>query len=76
MLGDAFTTGGAGMYDVSDASNDLSRENNEGIDIDLDFPWDKHCVPDEIEIDPNDPEIRLLDVGSSLYGPDSDDEFI
>ncbi|KAI3915267.1 hypothetical protein MKX01_035526 [Papaver californicum] len=80
MLGDAFTTGDAGMNDVSDetrsedASNDLSRDNGEGIDIDFEFPWDKHCVLDEIEIDPNDLEM-LWDVNPSLYGPDSDDDF-
>ncbi|MCL7034902.1 hypothetical protein MKW94_017163 [Papaver nudicaule] len=42
MLGDVFTTGGAGM-------NDLSDEAGIKVDSDLEFPWDKHNVPDFIK---------------------------
>ncbi|MCL7024073.1 hypothetical protein MKW94_005614 [Papaver nudicaule] len=81
MLGDSFTTGGAGMNEVlgSDASNDLLRENDKAMemDLDLDFPWDKHNLPDEVQFDLNDPNMRWADyVCTDYYGPDdSDNDF-
>ncbi|MCL7042253.1 hypothetical protein MKW94_002951 [Papaver nudicaule] len=63
MLGDVFTTGGAGMDE-----NDKRME----MDFDLDFPWDNHNVLDEIKIDLNDPRMRLLDYPCfDYYGPHS-----
>ncbi|KAI3957658.1 hypothetical protein MKW98_021535, partial [Papaver atlanticum] len=49
MLGDAFTTGGAGMRDLSDVTHHLgtsSKHDDQIMDFNLDdFPWDKHNVP-------------------------------
>ncbi|KAI3971167.1 hypothetical protein MKW92_025445 [Papaver armeniacum] len=70
MLGDAFTTGGAGMNDSSDETKSTE------IDIDMDFPWDKHNVPDVLKYDFNNPEIPFLDADPYFffYGPESDNE--
>ncbi|KAI3831439.1 hypothetical protein MKX03_011231 [Papaver bracteatum] len=71
MLGDAFTTGGAGMNDMSDeTSPGTSIQNEKG---DFDFPWDKHNVPDKVKYDPNDPSTQIVYANSSfVYDPDSD----
>ncbi|KAI3849945.1 hypothetical protein MKW98_026859 [Papaver atlanticum] len=71
MLGDAFTTGGAGMNDMSDeTSPGTSIKNEKG---DFDFPWDKHNVPDKVKYDPNDPSFQNVYADSSfVYDPESD----
>ncbi|KAI3921519.1 hypothetical protein MKW98_013453, partial [Papaver atlanticum] len=83
MLGDAFTTGGAGMREVlsyegpADSLNDLSRENDKTwieMDFDIDFPWDKHNVPDSIELDLDNPNMELVHNVES-HGAGSEDEF-
>ncbi|MCL7047658.1 hypothetical protein MKW94_022678 [Papaver nudicaule] len=78
MLGDAFTTGGTGMSDET-SSPGTSNKNEKvmEMDFDLDFPWDKHNVADEVEIDLNDPDAWLLDLytGHKL-GPHSDNDYI
>ncbi|MCL7052014.1 hypothetical protein MKW94_003652 [Papaver nudicaule] len=51
MLGDAFTTGGAGMNELNDKAMEM--------DFDLDFPWDKHNIPDEVEKSSNLGRIQL-----------------
>ncbi|KAI3971157.1 hypothetical protein MKW92_025435 [Papaver armeniacum] len=48
MLGDAFTTGGAGMRGLSDVTHPgtSSKHGDQVMDFNLkDFPWDKHIVP-------------------------------
>ncbi|RZC47084.1 hypothetical protein C5167_040033 [Papaver somniferum] len=45
MLGDAFTTGGAGMRGLSDVTHPC-KHNDQLMDFNPeDFPWDKHNVP-------------------------------
>ncbi|KAI3915265.1 hypothetical protein MKX01_035524 [Papaver californicum] len=56
---------------IEDALNDLSRENDEGIEMVSQFPCDKHCVLNAIQYDLNDPNIQFLCAGPTFYGPDS-----
>ncbi|RZC67586.1 hypothetical protein C5167_011272 [Papaver somniferum] len=52
MLGDDFTTGGAGMRGLSDVTHPC-KHNDQLMDFNPeDFPWDKHNVPSST-IDPN-----------------------
>ncbi|MCL7050539.1 hypothetical protein MKW94_018133 [Papaver nudicaule] len=68
MLGDVFTTGGAGMKDLRDetsAPGSSSRVRNEETEMDiiLNFPWDKHNVPPTEEFDRTkkfDPDMMIL----------------
>ncbi|RZC48316.1 hypothetical protein C5167_041271 [Papaver somniferum] len=77
MLGDAFTTGGAGMKELSgETSHGSSSTNDKETEMVLDFPWDKHNVLGYTEIDLNDPNTRLLGYPCcDFYGPDDDDGF-
>ncbi|KAI3971165.1 hypothetical protein MKW92_025443 [Papaver armeniacum] len=73
MLGDAFTTGGAGMKEL-EASEESSSKNDKAetkMNIDLDFPWDKHNILDEVEIDWEDPN-SLDSYPCCDYGPEDD----
>ncbi|KAI3878872.1 hypothetical protein MKX03_005559 [Papaver bracteatum] len=76
MLGDAFTTGGDGMKEL-EASEESSSKNDKAetkMNIDLDFPWDKHNILDEVEIDWEDPN-SLESYPCCDYGPEDDINF-
>ncbi|KAI3942391.1 hypothetical protein MKW92_037696 [Papaver armeniacum] len=76
MLGDAFTTGGAGMKEL-EASEESSSKNDKAetkMDFNLDFPWDKHNILDEVEIDWEDPN-SLDSYPCCDYGPEDDINF-
>ncbi|KAI3983423.1 hypothetical protein MKX01_013490 [Papaver californicum] len=64
MLGDAFTTGGAGRNDVSDETSPGTSNKDEKWDFD--FPWDKHNVLGAKKFESN--EHRT----SFIYCPDND----
>ncbi|MCL7035157.1 hypothetical protein MKW94_000719, partial [Papaver nudicaule] len=74
MLGDAFTTGGAGMKDLSHESSSpgSADKNDKEMEMVPDFPWDKHTVLDEVKVDLNDP--KWLGFRSFQYGPDPDSD--
>ncbi|KAI3852864.1 hypothetical protein MKW92_049206 [Papaver armeniacum] len=85
MLGDAFTTGGAGMKDFLAHALEWNREGDlyavtswkdDDIEMesDIDFPWDKHNVPDSIKLDLDNPNMELVR-NVEDYGADSEDEF-
>ncbi|MCL7050077.1 hypothetical protein MKW94_016785 [Papaver nudicaule] len=73
MLCDAFTTGGAGMNELSDEiSPGSSSKYDKEMEMVQDFPWDKHNVLNETKVDLNDPKMRLLDYPCfDYYSPDS-----
>ncbi|KAI3914752.1 hypothetical protein MKW98_001988, partial [Papaver atlanticum] len=52
MLGDAFTTGGAGMRGLSDVTYPCKHDDQLMDFNPEDFPWDKHNVP-SVTIRPN-----------------------
>ncbi|MCL7021820.1 hypothetical protein MKW94_003961 [Papaver nudicaule] len=83
MLGDAFTTGGAGMKDLSDETSSAPESSSKSdeekeMGIILDFPWDKHNVPPIEKIDLSDPNRTIIYDGPSGDEPcpEDDDEFI
>ncbi|KAI3963218.1 hypothetical protein MKX01_030348 [Papaver californicum] len=82
MIGDAFTTGGAGMNGSNDVTSPgtSSKQDDQVVDFKLeDFPWDKHNVLDDITIDVNNPSLKWMDVNPNYEEfdcSDSEDEFI
>ncbi|KAI3971164.1 hypothetical protein MKW92_025442 [Papaver armeniacum] len=71
MLGDAFTTGGAGMKGPSDVTRfgTSSNQVDQVKDFDLDdFPWDKHVVHQYFKIDVDDPKTRKWMEDNPNYG--------
>ncbi|KAI3878870.1 hypothetical protein MKX03_005557 [Papaver bracteatum] len=71
MLGDAFTTGGAGMKGSSDVTHPgtSSKQDDQVMDFDLnDFPWDKHVVHEYFKIDSDDPKTRKWMEDNPNYG--------
>ncbi|KAI3878868.1 hypothetical protein MKX03_005555 [Papaver bracteatum] len=70
-LGDAFTTGGAGMKGLSDVTHPgtSSKHDDQVMGFDLsDFPWDKHVVHEYFKIDSNDPKTRKWMEDNPNYG--------
>ncbi|KAI3942392.1 hypothetical protein MKW92_037697 [Papaver armeniacum] len=77
MLGDAFTTGGAGMKELEASEESSSKDEKAEMEMnfDLDFPWDKHNVPDEVDIDWEDPNSLVTYICCDYYGPEGDIDF-
>ncbi|KAI3878873.1 hypothetical protein MKX03_005560 [Papaver bracteatum] len=77
MLGDAFTTGGAGMKELEASEESSSKDDRAEmkINFDLDFPWDKHNVPDEVDIDWENPNSLVTYMCCDYYGPEDDADF-
>ncbi|KAI3971173.1 hypothetical protein MKW92_025451 [Papaver armeniacum] len=77
MLGDAFTTGGAGMKELEASEESSSKDEKAEMEmnLDLDFPWDKHNVPDEVDIDWEDPNSLVTYICCDYYGPEGDVDF-
>ncbi|MCL7036117.1 hypothetical protein MKW94_022763 [Papaver nudicaule] len=78
MLGDALTTGGAGMNDLCDetSSPGSSSKSDEEMEMDSvpDFPWDKHNVPPEVEIDWSNLSMRKSSDWTIPDIPDPEDD--